>query len=49
MRNMKNGKVAGPTGVVAEKLKTDELCLNTLITVFNEVLFENNEPADWLL
>ena len=42
-------KVAGPTGVVVEKLKTDEVCLSTLITVFNEVLFKKNQPADWLL
>ena len=41
-------KVAGPTGVVVEKLKTDEVCLSTLITVFNEVLFKKNQPADWL-
>ena len=50
MRNKyEKGKVAGPTGVVVEKLKTDEVCLSTLITVFNEVLLKKNQPADWLL
>ena len=46
MRNKyEKGKVAGPTGVVVEKLKTDEVCLSTLITVFNEVLLKKKSTC----
>ena len=47
LRDMKNGKAGGPTGVVVEMLKTGgDGCLKSLAKIFNEVLFKNLLPED---
>ena len=45
---MKNGKAAGPSGVVAEMLKaTPDICSKTIVDLMNAIMPEGKVPADW--
>ena len=48
LRRMKNGKAAGPSGVVAEMLKaTPDICSKTIVDLMNAIMREGKVPADW--
>ena len=46
---MKNGKAAGPSGVVAEMLKaaTPDTCCKIIADLMNAIIREGKVPADW--
>ena len=45
---MKNGKAAGPSGVVAVMLKaTPDICSKTIVDLMNAIMREGKVPADW--
>ena len=45
---MKNGKAAGPSGVVAEMLKAaPDFCNKTIVDLMDAVMREGKVPADW--
>lgn len=50
MNYKKNGKASGSSGVVSEIVKAaGEPCLNFLITIFIDDLFESKLPEEWML
>ena len=45
---MKNGKAAGPSGVVAEILKAaPNICCKIIADLMNAIIREGKVPADW--
>ncbi|VDP56652.1 unnamed protein product, partial [Schistosoma margrebowiei] len=48
VRQIKNGKAAGPDNIPAEALKSDtELTTNTLYLPFRKIWEEEQVPMDW--
>ena len=45
---MKNGKAAGPYGVVSEMLKAaPDICCKIIADLMNAIIREGKVPADW--
>ena len=45
---MKNGKGAGPSGVVVEMLKAaPDICCKIIADLMNAIIYEDKVPADW--
>ena len=50
MNPMKIGKASGPSGVALETFKAGgDQCLNSLTNIFNDILFTNKLPEEWML
>ena len=50
MNRMKIGKASGPSGVALEMFKTGgDKCLKSLTNIFNDILFKNKLPEEWVL
>ena len=50
MNRMKIGKASGPSGVVIELFKAGgDKCLKSLTNIFNDILFKNKLPEEWML
>ena len=48
LRDMKNGKVAGPSGVIAEMLKAaPDICYEIIADLINAIILEGKVSADW--
>jgi hypothetical protein len=48
VRKMKIGKAAGPSGIVAEMLKTSgDQCITVLTEIMNHIIREGQMPRDW--
>ena len=48
LRRMKNGKAAGPSGVVAEMLEAaPDICSKIMADLMNAIIREGKVPADW--
>ena len=48
LRHMKDGKVAGPSGVVAEVLKAaPDICSKIIADLMNAIICDGKFPADW--
>ena len=48
LRRMKNGKAAGPSGVVAEMLKAaPDICCKFIADLMNAIIREGKVPVDW--
>ena len=48
LRDMKNGKVAGPSGVIAEMLKAaPDICYEIIADLMNAIILEGKVSADW--
>ena len=47
---IKNGKASGPPGVALEIFKAGgDKCLKSFTNIFNDILFYNNLPEEWML
>ena len=47
---MKIGKASGPSGVALEMFKAGrDKCLKSLTNIFNDILFKNKLPEEWML
>ena len=50
MNRMKIGKASGPSGVALEMFKAGgDKCLKSLTNIFNDILFKNKLPEEWML
>ena len=50
MNRMKIGKASGPAGVALEMFKAGgDKCLKSLTNIFNDILFKNKLPEEWML
>ena len=50
MNRMKIGKASGPSGVALELFKVGrDKCLKSLTNIFNDILFKNKLPDEWML
>ena len=50
MNRMKIGKASGPSGVAIELLKAaGNKCLKSLTNIFNDILFKDKLPEEWML
>ena len=50
MNRMKNGKASGPSAVVIELFKAGGFkCLESLTDIFNDLLFKDKLPEEWML
>ena len=50
MNRMKIGKPSGPSGVALEIFKAGgDKCLKSLRNMFNDILFKNKLPEEWML
>ena len=50
MNRMKIGKTSGPSGVAIELFKAGEdKCLKSLTNTFNDILFKDKLPEEWML
>ena len=50
MNRMKIGKASGRSGVAIELFKADvDKCLKSLINIFNDILFKDKLPEEWML
>ena len=50
MNRMKIGKASGPSGVAMELFKVGgDKCLKPLINIFNDILFKDRLPEEWML
>ena len=50
MNQMKIGKASGPPGVALEMFKAGrDKCLKSLTNIFNDILFKNKLPEEWML
>ena len=50
MSRMKIEKASGPSGVALEMFKTGgDKCLKSLTNIFNDILFKNKLPEEWML
>ena len=50
MNQMKIGKASGPSGVALEMFKAGgEKFLKSLTNIFNDILFKNKLPEEWML
>ena len=50
MNRMKIGKASGPSGVALEMFKAGgDKCLKYLIKMFNDILFKDKLPEEWML
>ena len=50
MNRMKIGKVSGPSGVAIELFKAGgDKCLKSLTNIFNDILFKDKLPEEWML
>ena len=48
LRHMKNGKVAGPSGVVSEMMKVaPDTCSKIMADMMNTIIHEGKVLADW--
>ena len=47
---MKIGKASGPSGVAPEMFRAGgDKCLKSLTNIFNDILFKNKLPEEWML
>ena len=50
MNHMEIGKVSGPSGVAIELFKAGgDKCLKSLTNIFNDILFKDKLPEEWML
>ena len=50
MNQMKIGKASGPSGVAVEMFKAGgDKCLKSSTNIFNDILFKNKLPEEWML
>ena len=50
MNHMKIGKVSGPSRVAIELFKAGrDKCLKSLTNMFNDILFKDKLPEEWML
>ena len=50
MSQMKIGKASGLSGVALEMFKTGgDKCLKSLTNIFNDILFKNKLPEEWMM
>ena len=50
MNRMKIGKASGPSGVALEMFKAGgDKCLKSLTNIFNDILFKDKLPEEWIL
>ena len=50
MNRMKIGRASGPPGVALEMFKAGrDKCLKSLANIFNDILFKNKLPEEWML
>ena len=50
MNRMKIGKASGPSGVTIDLFKTGgDKCLKSLTNVYNDILFKDKLPEEWML
>ena len=50
MNRIKIGKASGPSGVAIELLKAvGDKCLKSLTNIFNDILFKDKLPEEWML
>ena len=50
INHMAIGKASGPSGVAIELFKNGgEKCLKSLTNVFNDILFKDKLPEEWML
>ena len=50
MNRMKTGKTSGPSGVAIELFKAGgDKCLKSLKNIFNDILFKDKLPEEWML